>query len=222
MNQTVNGNTDRSNQNYAFILRIGGKSQPGPYLGTTSTSPGLASFMESGTGIGLENVHKALPRGAIQAGFMTVTALIDRQWDSEHERYKLTLDPDFGAADYFLEYDIIRRCLVEEHRRRVNKYILSHTIRSICNPTTGGVLVPIGIGQLYQVFSNGNLIDEAGSDQLSKGFNLIGLRRWYLWVKSHINAGKVGLCDAGDLSPEFMGFFHSLDTSISGSVTPLI
>lgn len=65
----------------SFILRIGGSSQPGPYLGTTSTSPGLASFIERGTGIGLENVHNALPRAAIQAGFMTVTTLVGRQLD---------------------------------------------------------------------------------------------------------------------------------------------
>ena len=149
---------------YAFILRIGGNSQPGPYLGTTSTSPGLASFIESGTGTGLENVHNALPRGAIQAGFMTVTALVGRQLDFKHDRYKPTLDPNFGAADYLLEYDIIRRCLVEEHRGRVDKYVLSHTIRLIGNPTTGGILVAIGIGRLHQVFSNGHLIDEAGSD----------------------------------------------------------
>ena len=96
--QTVNRNTDRSNQGvsiYAVILRMGGNSQPGPYLGTTSTSPGLTSFIESGTGIGFENVHSALPRRAIQAGFMTVTALIGRQLDSKYERYKPTLDPDF-------------------------------------------------------------------------------------------------------------------------------
>ena len=110
---------------------------------------------------------------------------------------------------------------MEKHRGRVDKYILNHTIRPICNPTTGGILVAVGVGQLHQVFSNGHLIDEAGSNQLSEGFNLIGCRRWYLGVKSHIDAGKVGLCDAGYLSPEFMGLFHSLDTSISGRLIPL-
>ncbi len=153
---------------------------------------------------------------------MTVTALVGRQSNSKYERYEPTLDPDFGAADYLLEYDVIWRCLVEEHRRRVDKYILDHTIRPICNPTTGGILAAVAIGQLHQVFSNGHLIDEAGGDQLSKGFKLIGFRRWYLWVEPHIYAGKVSLCDGRDLSPEFMNFLHSLETSISGSVTPLI
>lgn len=104
----------------------------------------------------------------------------------------------------------------------MDKYILGHTIRLVRNPTTGGILGAVGIGQLHQVFSNGHLIDEAGSDQLSKGFNLIEFWRWYPWVESHIDAGKVGLCDGRDLSPEFMDLLHSLETSVSGGVIPLI
>ena len=156
-----------------------------------STSPGLASFIERGTGIGLENVHNALPRGAIQAGFMTVTALVDRQLDSRHERWKLTLYPDYGAANYILEYDILWRLLVKKYRGRVDKYIFGDTIRAICNPTTGGVRVPVGAGLLHKVFSNGDLIDEASSDELSKGFDLIGFGRWNVRIMSHVDVWKV-------------------------------
>jgi len=36
----------------------------------------------------------------------------------------LTFDPNFAPTDYFLEDDIFRRFLVEEHRRRVNENVL--------------------------------------------------------------------------------------------------
>jgi len=103
-------------------------------------------------------------RGAIQAGFMTVTALVGHQLDSERNRYERTLDPDFDAADYLLEYDTIHGALWKSAEEAwINTPSGSPKAR-YATPQQEAYLLPLALGGCTISFSNGYLINEASGD----------------------------------------------------------